>query len=212
MHTRRRGGGVVKKWVGNRVMGEHNYNMLYTCVKLSKLKQLNVSWKIWSCQALREAGRAGRSRPALAVGILLFGHLCVGSLCSSSSAPGAPCPSLRLLLWTRNNLPVPSSLSLTLPALAGSHENPTSTCSLSASKALTGRGYRMHAAAFVVGCWEGKLDFLYRDLLTSSKQQTVASGAQRLSFLNQTPAFIIQMFLRRERQQKLLQSRAIGCS
>lgn len=39
MHTGRRGGVVVKKWVGNRVMGEHNYTMLYTCVKLPKLKQ-----------------------------------------------------------------------------------------------------------------------------------------------------------------------------
>lgn len=158
--------------------------MLYTCVKLSKLKQ-HWMWaeRLDVARHWREAGRVGRSRPAFAVGVLL----CVGSL-RSSSVPGTPCPSLGLSLRTRNNLPVPSSLRLTLPALAGSHENLIPTCSFPASKALPGEGYRVQAA-FCGCCWEGKLDFLYRVLLTSSKQQIVASGAQRLFLFKSNTCF-----------------------
>lgn len=138
---------------------------------------LNVSWKIWRCQALREAGRAGRSRPAFAVGVLL----CVGGLCAPVLDLGRPALHLGFRCELETTwLSLPALVLHCQPLQAAMRISPQLAAFLQA-KLFLGRATEC-MLPFVVGCWEGKLDFLYRDLLTSSKQQIVASGAQSETF------------------------------
>lgn len=176
-----------------------------------------MSWKTWSCQALREAGRVGKLRPTFAVAILLFGRLCVGTLCSSPSGPGTPSPTPRFLLWTQNNPPAcpfqPHSHTAS-PCRQpwDSHPNMRLFCKQSS--------YWGEATESYSRCLQGCLcDWLLRGqaglpLQRPSHLLKAADGGfwGSKSFFCQIPAFIIQTFSRMEWQQKLLQSRALGCS
>lgn len=142
--------------------------------------------------------------------LLLLGFFCVwGGLCAPVLDLGRPALHLGFRCELETTwLSLPALVLHCQPLQAAMRISPQLAAFLQA-KLFLGRATEC-MLPFVVGCWEGKLDFLYRDLLTSSKLQIVASGAQSETFfLNQTPAFIIQMFLRREWQQKLLPSRAV---